>query len=189
MDYNSTKNQDIKSKFVGIHIYANVNQMVEYILKQDDYNEAPFTFEDIENFYQYPEYSEEKNGISYYWEGGSESDKEKYFEELEELETKLAEQCDNEEITEDWYNTQLSDIVDVRNEVNELETMPQEIYEWWMCDSWLIDKLADLGHPVIRDQGIWGRCTTGQAILLDFAISKICEDMEILEGQKIEWKV
>ena len=36
---------------------------------------------------------------------------------------------------------------------------------------------------------VWGRATTGQAILLDGVISEICSDMEILEGQANEWNV
>ena len=36
---------------------------------------------------------------------------------------------------------------------------------------------------------IWGRTCTGQAIALDGVISDICYDMEILEGQRHEWNV
>ncbi|HDZ77115.1 MAG TPA: hypothetical protein ENH41_03430 [Candidatus Omnitrophica bacterium] len=53
------------------------------------------------------------------------------------------------------------------------ENNPQEIFEWWYVSSWLCDKLADLGHPVIKDYQLWGRCTTGQAILLDGVICNI----------------
>ena len=65
----------------------------------------------------------------------------------------------------------------------------QEVYEWWICSGWLIDKLKAKGEPVLESECIWGRCTTGQGILLDEVISEICEDMGILEGQENEWQV
>lgn len=71
----------------------------------------------------------------------------------------------------------------------ELENMPQEIFEWWAVTNYLAEKLKAMGQP-IYDSGsvmVWGRCCTGQAILLDGTISRICEEMEILEGQPNEW--
>jgi len=49
----------------------------------------------------------------------------------------------------------------------------KEIFEWWKCDSWLIEKLAEEGEPVIRDFNLWGRTTTGQAIKIDSVIRKL----------------
>ena len=66
-----------------------------------------------------------------------------------------------------------------------------EIYEHWIVTDWLANKLENRGHKVLRDffgLTIWCRATTGQAISLDSVISEICEEMEILEGQKYEWK-
>jgi len=71
---------------------------------------------------------------------------------------------------------------------DELDTEPQDIFEWWMVDSLFAEKLEEKGEPVLLDEGIWGRTCSGQAILLDWVISQICYDMEILEGQKYEWK-
>ena len=75
--------------------------------------------------------------------------------------------------------------------IEELEQEPQEIYEWWIVTSYLCDKLRENGEPVLEwgNNCYWGRCCTGQAILLDSVISEICSDMEILEGQKNEWKI
>lgn len=66
-----------------------------------------------------------------------------------------------------------------------------EVNEWWFITEYLAKKLEDKGEIVnyYFNTPLWGRCTTGQAILLDSVISKICEEMEILEGQKYEWKV
>ena len=65
----------------------------------------------------------------------------------------------------------------------------QEIYEWWIVSEYLYGKLKAKGHPVLEwgNNYYWGRCTTGQAILLDGVISEICQEMEILEGQSYSW--
>ncbi len=67
----------------------------------------------------------------------------------------------------------------------------QEIYEWKHVSNWLHDRLREKGVPVWNDGQVylWGRTSTGQAILFDDVISEICNDMEILEGQKNEWKI
>lgn len=60
------------------------------------------------------------------------------------------------------------------------ESEPQEIYEWWLVSDWLADKLAERGHPVCRNYalGLWGRCTTGQAIALDHGIQEIALSLD-----------
>ena len=65
-----------------------------------------------------------------------------------------------------------------------------EIFEHWIITEWFGEKLSEHGEKVFElfDFTIWARSTTGQAILLDHVISEIAEKMEILEGQKNEWK-
>ena len=56
---------------------------------------------------------------------------------------------------------------------------PVEVYEWWAVSSWLADKLRARGEIVI-DYGcptVWGRQTTGQAILLDGVIREIAVEL------------
>lgn len=67
----------------------------------------------------------------------------------------------------------------------------QKIYEWMHVSNWLHDRLREKGIPVWNDNRVyvWGRTSTGQAILFDDVVSEICNDMEILEGQKNEWKI
>ena len=67
----------------------------------------------------------------------------------------------------------------------------QEICEWIHVSNSLYDKLREKGHPAWNDDKVyvWGRTTSGQAILFDDVISEICNDMEIFEGQKNEWKI
>ena len=49
---------------------------------------------------------------------------------------------------------------------------------------WFGRKLKEYGEIVSFDFfgfTIWGRCSSGQAILLDGVISRICEELEMLE--------
>ena len=68
---------------------------------------------------------------------------------------------------------------------------PQEIFEWWIVTGFFYGKLKAKGHPVLEwgNNYYWGRCTTGQAIMMDGVISEICAEMEILDGQKYSWAV
>lgn len=67
----------------------------------------------------------------------------------------------------------------------------QEICEWIHVSNYLHDRLWGKGHPVWNDGNVyvWGRTSTGQAVLFDDVISEICKEMEIFEGQKNEWKL
>lgn len=72
---------------------------------------------------------------------------------------------------------------------SEVEHEHREIYEWWAVDRRLFEHLQQLWQPVY-DAGsclCWGRCTTGQAILLDHVIAQVAIDMEILKGQRYDW--
>ncbi len=173
---NSTVNQRIKGEFISKHVYCNVSSMVEYILRQDDYKNAPFTMEDIENYFIYPEYY----GKYADFDGGTQKDLDAELERLQDVMTDMME-TDREHLMNDVQ----SDI----DELEDLEQEYQEVYEWWMVSNFLCSKLEALGHPVISDHNIWGRCTTGQAILLDYAITQICADMGILEGQENSWAI
>ena len=62
---------------------------------------------------------------------------------------------------------------------NDPESEYQEVYEWWAVTDYLGEKLADKGQPIYRGQDciIWGRCCTGQAILLDGVIREIVSEL------------
>lgn len=162
-DYNSSVNQDIKGKLVGREINACVTSLVEYILKQDD-REAPFSWDDVENY---------------------------YVDNSEEIE-KLQEQVDKLEELDELTEEQEKQLEDLNDKIEELENEqeePNEVYEWWSVTDWFADKLKEKGKVVVSDgwNSYWGRCTTGQAILLDGVISEIAEDMKILEGMENDW--
>ena len=76
----------------------------------------------------------------------------------------------------------------VPSEENEEDYEAQDVYEWWMVSSYLLEKLKEKGCPIIDNENIWGRTTTGQAILLDYVITEICAEMKILQGQENSWE-
>ena len=63
-----------------------------------------------------------------------------------------------------------------------LDPHVNEAYEHWIVSDWLADKLEAAGEMVSQDiygLTIWGRCTSGQAILLDGVICGIYNDMDV----------
>lgn len=163
-DYNSTTNQSIKEKFVGIHVYAGVNMLVQSVIEAN----VDSFFEDVTNYWMYET------------EDGERITEDEKQERIDALETEL----DN--ATTEEAEEAIQEKIDT---INDLEQEPAEILEWWIVSEYLADKLEEQGE-CIYDNGqnkIWGRCTSGQAILLDACISYVCEGMEILEGQTNEW--
>ncbi|MFT6442504.1 MAG: hypothetical protein ACJASM_002050 [Salibacteraceae bacterium] len=178
---NSTINQGIQDRFIDIHVNSNVNQMVEYVLSKSYEDEAaPFDQDDIENMFSLPEY----NGTHARFEGGSDEDRN---EEVERLESLLNDEESTENHIEGNDDQTEEKIQEEIDELNDLESAPQDVFEWWQVSDFLCGKLKDLGHPVIENQKIWGRCTTGQAISLDYSITNICANMGILDGQESSW--
>jgi hypothetical protein len=191
-DSNSNVNQEIKGQFIGIHVHANVNQLIEFILSatsQHNFKDAPFTFDDIENFYSYPEWSGKVLGENLYFGGGSEDDKNNFLAEFERLEQETEELFEAEEISEVTKDKNLEAIQEAKEEIEALETEPAEVYEWWLVSDYLGEKLRQEGQVILEDGNnfYWGRQTTGQAILLDGVISRITSGMEILDGQPNSW--
>jgi len=189
---NSTTNQRIKEKFIEQHVYANVNSMVEYIInKGHEDSEAPFNLDDVTNYYTYPEYI---NTFANFL-GGDYDMWQAEIERLNDLKNELEDKepadlytTDNAKETIQYTNSQaIEQIEEDIESLENLENEPQDIFEWWMVSSYLCEKLEAQGCCVIDSEGIWGRTTTGQAILLDYVITRICADMEILEGQSNSW--
>ena len=164
IDHNSIVNQEIKGQFVAREVKACFSYEMEAILnvslEQCGSNKELPDYEDIANFYL-----PKCQNCGYQGKF-----KKKESEAIHNQESYICPDCGEE--TEE-----------------EPETEPQEIFEWWIITEWLAKKLEDKGEAIL-DWGnnfYWGRTCTGQAILLDGVISEICEEMEILEGQKYEW--
>ena len=65
-----------------------------------------------------------------------------------------------------------------RDAVRDADPCPAEPYEWWRVSPWLCRHLRDAGEVVI-DNGYghwWGRCVTGQGIIMDGTIQRIAHE-------------
>jgi len=116
-------------------------------------------------------------------ENGDEYTEQERDEKLEEL----------NELLENTGQMDANDVAEIEAKITELENMDldqlPEVFEWWGVSDWFAEKLKEQGQVVVEEYAtaLWGRQTTGQAILLDSVVSRICSDMEILEGQKNDW--
>jgi hypothetical protein len=162
MNFNSRKNQEIKGEFVQREVLTNASQMI-YELQQNGCMQD----EILELFYSEPDYDQAL---------------ENYLYSLNEEETTSL------LVRYDVENTSELDPEQVCNDLN-LDYEYLEPYEFWIVSDRLGEQLKEKGQIVVEFLGftVWGRLTTGQAILLDHVISQICNDMEILEGQKYSW--
>lgn len=95
---------------------------------------------------------------------------------------------DKEEISDATYTRNYELIQEAKEEFEQLEQEPADIFEWYKVSSWFCEKLKEQGQPVIDNDNLWGRTCTGQAVLLDAVITSICANMGILEGQENEWR-
>ena len=88
-----------------------------------------------------------------------------------------------------WLENNPDNVQDFANEFN-IDPEQNEALEHWIVSEWFAKKLVSKGEMVTEfmDLTIWGRCTSGQAIYIDGVIKEIASDMELLEGQKNEWK-
>lgn len=187
IDYNSGVNQDIKSKYVGREVYTCFSYEMDSILKmsyETSDNELP-TWDDIENIY----YFDDENVIYKIMEEFSynENDFIEYANDSNTYNRKVKTEGDFKVFLNSLDDEELEELAEKFNiNIEDERSTPHEIFEWWIVSEFLYRKLKEKGYPVLQwgNNYYWGRCTTGQAILLDYVISSICEEMEILEGQK-----
>ena len=175
-NHNSNKNQDIKAKLVQREVICNLNQVIQHLSEnqafgiwEDDYNELVFAI-DYEQSYNCSgeHYIQELDGQYYSVEIGN------------ELDTDISEPFDTdlEAMTDCCY-------------MYDLESEYSEPLEFWGVSEFMARQLSEQGEIVVDMLGfhIWGRTTSGQAIMLDHCIGMIASKMEILEGQTNEWSV
>lgn len=179
MTYNSAKNQEIKQQLVTREIITNASQMMQELSKtlgdNEDYlnivvgydYETP-VIDYIENEMSNVEamqYLVNDNG-SMPGTGSAKSQLLKYVELSQYPE-------DYEEFALEF----------------DIEPDTKEPLEFWIVTDYFGKRLQEKGEIVGEFMGftIWGRCTSGQAIMLDCVISEIAKDMEILEGMANSW--
>jgi hypothetical protein len=65
-------------------------------------------------------------------------------------------------------------------DANSVDPDEHEIYEHWIVSEWLANQLEERGEVIERNfygLTIWGRAGTGQAILLDYVICSIYDEV------------
>lgn len=170
-NYNSSVNQEIKSKFVNREVYSCVSFLVhelsqkeEYldelgpVLSQDNWESAALDFLDSTTKGQLLE------NIDF---GG----KDYSYATLKGLKRVIRKEIDYQDFCE-CFN---------------LEPCVTEAYEHWIVSEYLANKLEEHGEMIIYDflgLTIWGRACAGQSIKLDHVISEICDDLGILQENR-----
>jgi hypothetical protein len=63
------------------------------------------------------------------------------------------------------------------DDVSEEDYDPEqkEILEYWFCSGYFTEQLGKLNEPVITEEGIWCRTTSGQSIAIDGVIYELVE--------------
>jgi len=163
---NSIENQKIKGDFVDREVYCCASSLI-YQLQQDGH----YT-DEIMEFSLKDELREEdlKDEIREY-----------YKKELKEY---LKDRFTEETSLEVLDTEELKDLADDLNIDIDNFIEPEEALEHWIVSDWLADKLEAYGELITKDflgLTIWGRTCSGQAIMLDWVISKICNDLDMLK--------
>ena len=158
---NDSQKQTLVDSMLKDHPLRLNNQIVEYILIQDDYENAPFTREDITNNTAYGQVE-----IDGSWEELTEEERNEKVEELEEI----------EELTE----SQQQDLDELNN--MDFDEYP-EIYQWFSCSDWLIRELEGKGQCTL-DNEFWGRQCCGQSVVLDNVMQEIAFSYACDYGQE-----
>lgn len=167
LDYDSIINQEIKSKFVRQHVLTCFSYEMDAVLKAHDHG-------NFEARADLPGYEDIENGY------------EKICPNCGSDDIYKVPQQDKPSANDDCFECGSCGVL---KENESLDSQPKEIYEWWIVSNFLCKELRKQDEAVIEwgNNCYWGRTCTGQAIMLDHVISVICEEMEILDGQKYSW--
>ncbi|MCH5598014.1 hypothetical protein [Niabella ginsengisoli] len=169
--FNSTENQEIKRNFVYREVHANVTLMVEDILSRCYNQKDPlFDYDDIINFYYYEDLNQEQ-----YTDDSRTIQLNNWRDELDRIPDDTGEEAAEFQ----------QDLESKIESLESSESIPSEIYEWWIVSDFLADQLEAAGECLLTCgyTQIWGRKSTGQAIYLDPVISEICYILKLLSGQ------
>lgn len=180
-NYDSIENQEIKGRFVAREVMTCFSYEMDAILKassEHSLKELP-SYDDIENPYYFDDEEVRYSIIK------------EYANNPDTFNRRVKTKGDFEVFINSLNEEELRQLcLEFGIDISDMESKPHEIYEWWIVSDYLFRKLKKYGEPVLEwgNNYYWGRTTTGQAISLDYVISQICEDMEILAGQKYSWE-
>jgi len=186
MQNSKTEKQAIEEKaewIVRNEIYTNCSYLISELVSNDKYMD-----ELMEVCSQYVDNSEEIEELQ------------DHISELEDMKNEaiddlndFIDDSDNghtRDTAEDFYNDYLEaidqsfdgTIEQLESEVEDLESeqdQPIEALEHWIVSSWLARKLEEHGQMVMdfNDLNIWGRTTSGQAIVMDYIMECIAREL------------
>ena len=169
--YNPSENQQICRKLVEREVVHCVSVLVSELVGKDDR-----WLDELSDVIDIPDWEAacENNDINVYYSDACEA---YMFEMVDGSES----EC---------YNTYYEACKAAVEHFN-LDHDYKEALEHWAVSKWFGEQLQKHGEMVIFDfldfNAIWGRTTSGQAILLDNVVSEIAEEMEILEGMRNSW--
>lgn len=164
---NDSQKQTLVDNLLLVHPLRLNNTIVEYILSQDDYDNAPFTREDITNNTAYGQVELDNS-----WEELTEEERDAKVAELEdqlydlELEGSYEDLEGESEELHDKLTQDLQNLNDMH-----FDEYP-EIYQWFSCSDWLIRELEEKGQCTL-DGEFWGRQCCGQSVVLDHVMQAI----------------
>ena len=162
--------EESAKRIIEHEIKAVQSSLVEKLLSDEI-----VSYDDIQNFYHFSV----DNKINVSEEYMSYDELENYKEQVAEIIKELEKE---EEDTTSWEEH--------LQELENAESIPKEVLEWWLISDWLKDKLLAEGEPVLdSDYGTWwGRTTSGQQIVADGIIQKIVKKINLdkyAKGKKI----
>ena len=182
-------NQKVLGELVKREVIVNVSELVSHFMINPEFlNGSGYSYDDLMELSETYDY--EEAGRSYV-DGWEADNCRAYFQEKEiDIDDfDLPEDRESGTYLDALIQAVMNDIEDWREfcwaHNIELENYRFEALEFWAVSRWFAEKLAEKGEAVgeLFGLNIWGRATSGQAILLDSVIEEIGRDMEILEGQ------
>lgn len=130
---------------------------------------SDFDYEHIENLLEPIEYTKEDYKE---WLRENHIEDDTTYNELKDMLSEYQDDVnDSSEVNYIKYSNYFINFIDELEENREY----QEIFQWFMVDSYQYEKLLEIGEPVLYAGGayFWGRTCCGQAIELDGTFQKI----------------
>lgn len=164
---NSSENQRIIGQFVAREVVQNVSMLIHHFAGGPETMQgSDYHYDDVLDLCQKDD-----------WQDAAEDEGFSVGEERN-----IVDRDGRETIYDDWQEL---------CEDEDIEPYTKEALEHWIVSDFLYRKLKEKEEMAGELFGlkIWGRTTSGQAILLDRVIAEIACEMEILVGQRYEWKI
>jgi hypothetical protein len=185
----SAENQRILEKFVSRNVERNVSMLVEHFLRNPEaLNGSDYDWEELVDLSKCIDWEEAAMDAL---DGFTADDCREWFDDyeddLEDADAKTMREIIFQHLKDD---EDLQDFVE--KNVDDLADYEMEVLEYWIVDERFREKLAEKGEATMEEffgMPLWGRTTSGQAILLDGVIAEIAVDIGILVGQENEWRL